>query len=299
MPLHGVLSAMRELILDEPPPTGGVEQRRAAYARRFPTLDPRELDDLAAVPPERLAVYTDVIFAGERSMLEWACPTTLAGAARAARRLGDARPARSLTFDMVRSLHRARPWRSTSVRELVANLEGYLREGRADLCGAWPALLDVAACERADTEVFYAEDDASAEPTPPESLVHLTVGALMQSSLRRPTFSVVFRFGFDVLELVRLRRQTGDVPEVVEPRRIAAACGRSPTTLLPQWVALGPGAEAALACIAPGGRARVNDLAHAYLDADADSPAEGDEQRFARFFGELLSWLRAGVLDLA
>jgi hypothetical protein len=293
VPLARMLSAMRELILDGPLPSGELALRRETLAGRFPDLDRTEIDDLAAIPPDRIRVYTRLIFNGERATLRWAFPMSLAAIHRL---LAITEDAGAADFELVRDLHRHRPWHSTSHRELAANFQDYTAHDRADLRARWSGLLDLVDYERTEVDIFYAADvpHAACEV---ERLAALTVGELMAVPVVRPPYSALRSFGFDVPALAARWRRDQTLPDPLPPPvQTLAAAGRSPSALEPAWVCLSPAMHAALQRIESGGTARVNEVATAFLDAPPVGRSTDEAQVFARFFDELRRCFSGGVL---
>ena len=70
MSLSGVLSAVRQLVLDEIDLSANQDERRALYASRFTGLTELEVADLAKMEPARLALYTNSVFTAEGSILQ-------------------------------------------------------------------------------------------------------------------------------------------------------------------------------------------------------------------------------------
>ena len=131
---------MRVLILDGSALPIEPRQRRARLAEQFPRLSASEVDDLAEVPPDRLAVYTDLVFAGERAALRWAFPISFAVIAA----LTPTSPTcGGDDWELMRDLHRFRPWRSASSRELAQLFQAYLIEKRAGLIERWSGLAEL------------------------------------------------------------------------------------------------------------------------------------------------------------
>ncbi|HMQ14546.1 MAG TPA: hypothetical protein PKC49_01105 [Phycisphaerae bacterium] len=306
MALAGVLSAIRQLVLDGPPPGGDPAQRRADLAQRFPNLAPRELDDLAAIPPERIRVYTRLVFAGECSLLEWACPLSLAAMHALARQAGDGRSPRELGLELVHRMHAHRPWRTPSVRELVANFQAFVREQRADLLTRWSGLTDLVDFERTETEVFYAPDAplAPVSAAQLQQMAALSVGELLERRVTRPGYAALRCYGFDVAAFAAQHRGVRPLPPAPWPpsRPWSAACGRAAETGAPTWVMLnGPAEWAALSACGDDARLSLNDMAAAFLNALSEEADRGarpidEAQAFERFFALLARCFDAGVL---
>lgn len=291
MALADFLSAIRVLIMDGPALPSDAAERRTVLADRFPQLNASEISDLAALPPNRLHVYSDLVAGGERSMLRWAFPMTFAAI--------QAIDASADPLNLVRDLHRHRTWHSASSRELARIFQAYLIENRRDLIEKWPGLADLAYYERTDLEVFYAADVPHAPWNSDEEsrLRALSVEALLNQRVFRPPYAAVREFSFDVLTIVDQWRTNQSLPTPLPPStRCLAASGRAPSNLMPAWVRLTPAGHSALSHVDPGVPTCINDLAVEYQAAAAVSAGFNEQRIFADFYADLTRWLSAGVL---
>ncbi len=286
---------MRVLILDGPSLPSASQTRRAQLAERFPRLNPTEINDLAALPPERLAVYSDLVFAGERATLRWVYPMTFAVIHLDER----PEPEGGVTdLELVRDLHRHRPWHSASTRELAQLFQSYLIEQRPDLAQGWGGLADLVDYERTDLEVFYALDTPHAPWNREEEsrLRALSVEVLMNQRVFIPPYAAVRRFRCDVLAIADHWRDHQTLPSALPPAAMClAVCGRSPESLMPAWVRLTTAGHAALSQCRGDRPLFINEIATAYVDASSSSDLD-EERTFADFYGELVHWFSAGVL---
>ena len=250
-------------------------------------LADRELEDLAGVPPERFGVYTDLVFAGERSMLRWVYPLSLAALVRLVQQGGDTRPAGEIEFELVRELHRRRPWHSTSTRELAENFQRYVTEYRPDLVGRWGGLSDLIDYERTTLDVFYALDFAGGPLTASEAAAW-SVGELLAQVVARPPYVQLREYSFDVLSISAVSEVEKPPPDERLPaERCLAVCGRSATSLMPVWLRLSPAEFAVLRGLPAGVPTTLNDVAHAYLAAHDPPHGATEQAAFAEFFGVL------------
>jgi hypothetical protein len=301
MALPDFLSALRQLILDNGLPTGTPESRRSQLSARFPKLTPQEVGDFLAMPTDRLAVYTDLVFAGQRGTLEWIYPATLAAIHRLEGLPEASREARHYDFEMSRDLHRHKSWSDSSTRSLARGFEDYLLNQRADLVRRWPGLAELARFERIELEVFYAPDEMLPRTRPEqlETLTQLSVEALMMLQVMRPACSQIHDFACDVLAIADFLRRNSTLPDPLPgPQPLVAACGRSIVSLSPQWIRLDAAQSAALGRAAPQEPLPINDLAEAYLAELPPDPSRTDQRAFEDYFTHLVAWLQAGVLML-
>lgn len=304
MALSDFLSAIRELILDDGLAESSAEKRRASLEARFTRLSADQLDDLASIPPERLQTYTDLIFAGERSTLEWVYPVSFEVIHRIRAAGGDDRPPRLADFEMVRDLHRFRPWKSSSQRRLAADFADFIRVERADWLGAWAGLEELVEFERSELDVFYAEDVAHERFTPQvaESLVGLSVEELMMRCIVLPAYVVVRRFRYDIASMVDRYRKEGTIFDPLPSAAATpclAACGRDPESLMTRWLDLAASEFECLLQLPRDREIEINDFATAYLEMKTGDEALAEQVAFAEFFETLMRLLGSGVLLLS
>src|SRR5690606_16960159 len=69
MALHAVLSAVRQILLDFDTLPASAHARMSLYRERFKDLSTEEVEDLARIPSEKLAIYQETIFVGESNIL--------------------------------------------------------------------------------------------------------------------------------------------------------------------------------------------------------------------------------------
>lgn len=304
MALSDFLSAIRELILDDGLADLSAEERRSSLEVRFTRLSAEQLDDLASIPPGRLQTYTDLIFAGERSTLEWVFPVSFEVIHRIRAAGGDDLPPRLADFEMVRDLHRFRPWTSSSQRRLAADFVDFIRAERADWLGVWGGLEELVEFERSELDVFYAEDVACERFTPQvaESLVALSVEELMMRRIVLPAYVVVRSFHYDIANMVHRYRKDGTIPDPLPAPAATlsrAACGREPESLMTRWVDLAAVEFESLLRLPRDRGIEINDFAAAYLELRAGDKALDEQSAFAEFFEALLRLLESGVLLLS
>lgn len=296
MPLQDVLSAMRTLILDTDGGPVDLPERRAWIVQRFPGLTNVEAEDLANAPAERFGVYTETIFAGERSMLRWAFPMSMAAIGRMLHERDGSQSAGHHEYDFIREMHRFGPWRSHSVRDLAKCLRTYVVEGRPDLIATWSGLADLIAFEQADVGVFYAADEPVAGLRP-DAWAALSVEALLMQPIVVPAYVALIDSRFDALALRDAWLADDDLPAVWPPdARSFVACGREPTSLRCRWVALDAASFAALSSIPRRDAVTVNDLAGAWLSALPDGAFADEAAAFGAFCERLAEWARCGVV---
>lgn len=287
MPLAGMLSAMRELLLDRVEAPQELTARCAAFASRFPSLTAEEIEDLARMPSEKLAIYTQTVFAGERSTLRNHFPLSFA---LIRRELGE----QAVGLALVQSLHAARPWKSYLTRGLTHNFVQYLTHDRPDLLSRIPYLADVAQLEVKHLDAARAVDPQEGELLLGVSLTSLNVEELMLKRWQLAPSVQLAEFGYDV---IRYRKDFFEADRCLpaeEPVQIPvlAVAARNRRCAV-RWHPVQPGEFAFLQeRLASAERFTSEDLAAAFIEDQ-----EGDERElFSRFFTELSTLLENGVL---
>jgi hypothetical protein len=295
MTLPDMLSAVRTLLLDEAPPDGTTEQRRSALAKRFSQLSETEIADLAAIEPTRLTVYTDLIFAGQREQLRWVYPMSFEAMHRLAGANDTGTTGGQDDFDLMREMHRHRPWRSGSTRDLARRFQEFICETRRELMADWLGLAELLDYERTELEVFYAPDVAF-EDVSSLSLTDLSVEALMEIPIFVPPFAAMREYQYDVLAIASGWSNDEGLPSPLpKPQSCLTVCGRSPQSLMPEWVRLTPEVFAALESLPDSSPATINDLASAYIEATS-ADGRSEQELFADLFTQLSAMFSAGVL---
>lgn len=287
---------MRALILDADDGPTEAAARRTWIGERFPSLTASEADDLAGVPAERFGVYTETIFAGERSMLRWAFPMSMAAIGRMLRDRDGSRPEGHLLYDFVREMHQFGPWRSHSIRDLATCFRRFVVEGRMDLVGTWPGLVDLVAFEQAEVGVFFAADEPIAGMRPDE-WAGMSVEALLMVPIILPRYLAVMAASFDVLAWRDSWNEAETLPDAWPAEsKSYCVCGREPESLRCRWVGMDAASFQALLQIPRGEAMTVNDLARVWLSAQPEGTFADESAAFAAFCEMLAAWARAGVV---
>ncbi|MFN8390038.1 MAG: hypothetical protein U0136_07085 [Bdellovibrionota bacterium] len=232
MSLEGMLSAIRSLILDRMDLPESIEDRARLYQTSFPELSPDEVADLSNVTPSKLRIYTQTIFAGERSTLKTHFPMTFG-------LLKQRFDAELDTFELVRDLHEKRPWKSYLTAGLAANFARYLDLDRPDIKAKIPEIGDVANLERLTLAIARGKDSPlrPTELLTTEALETITVGDLLE---KRAVFAPYVRrsaFAFDAVAFRDEFWENGrEVPEhPVLPGELFAIGGRT-RALAVEWL---------------------------------------------------------------
>ncbi len=296
MTLNHLLSAVRELLLDEETKAEAIDNRRAEIAKRFPQLEKTEVDDLATIAPERMRVYTELIYNGEVSMLRWVYPVTFAVLSRLMKIEDDANARRTFFFDLIRKLHRFRAWGSDSSRLLAANFQDFFIETKPDLQKSWPGLLDIIDYEKTSVDVFYALD-VPHRAMAVTQLSTLSVGELLDLPVFVPACVAMRKFQHDVMQLGAQWRDEDKLPDHLPSRsENLAVCGRDVQSLMPKWLTMDGAAYDTICHVSSAGYMTLNGVAAIYLQKQSWPDEQTEEIQFRRFFQELVTWFSAGVI---
>jgi hypothetical protein len=186
--LAQTLSTLRELILDGVGLDIPKEERLEFFRKRFPKLEEEELQDFASIDPQKLRIYRNSIFEGEKKLLENLLPRTSKFLSDSLRESETPQEKPFSLRSLVMDIHELRPWKSFRTKDFLENFCSFLEcEGKEKLphCPAWlPAL---ARLEQARYEIRKAPGDG-AIPFPTESLQSLSVEQLLKKecSLHSP-----------------------------------------------------------------------------------------------------------------
>lgn len=285
MALAGVLSAVRQLVLDGielPPDRSG---RHELYARRFTDLSDEEIEDLAKIEPSRLSLYTRSIFSAEGRMLRSYFPFTLGLLTRCSEE--ELSPA-----EVARRVHGVAPWRGLHSPSLGVCFGQYIARHRADLLAREPAIEDVYRFEQAALEIRKAPN----EEIPPQEQGVLaryassSVDDLLALEVFVPSLTLVLSLSFDV---------RGGRGEFLKTGRIGAIAihshtivGGRPTDYGAEWCEV-PKAFGDRVKHHRGSTLTVALLAEAFLE---EASYTSDVESFQAFFRVLEECIGCGAL---
>ena len=226
MALAGMLSAMREIILDLREIPNEPSARRALYQRRFPALSSAEIEDLAAIPHTGWRTYTNSIFAGERNLLARYFEVSLA---LLKQRWESFAPTPFDAFEFTRAVHDARPWRGRTSASLAQCFLDYLTIDRRDIIGAYPEIGEMARLEIIAPELRHAPNDRfSIHDSPTLSrITAMTVGELLTFEYYLPTALRFRTFQIDAPEIRREYYRSGALPKAIPRQETHAIASRN------------------------------------------------------------------------
>ncbi len=285
MSLASVLSAVREIMLDELPLPESAEARLQFFEQRFPGLSPEEREDLSKIRPEGFRTYTGTIFSGERSVLRNLFPITFAELARAyAQHFGEPLD----TFELAKDLHRKHPWKGNATVGLTTKFVEYLTIDRTDLKNLVPWLSDLSELEQLSVFISRSPDEAcdSREGIHLTTLQSLSVGELLEISFAIPSAVVFKRFSWDVLTLRDYYYANDRALSSSLPRACTLpAIGARTRTLNVRWEVVPDALFSHLSLLPRASEFPLAKLAECY----ASGTSEQDEMRvFQEFFTQLI-----------
>ena len=286
MAFHDVLSGLKALFLEKPASRDGW---RAVLAARAPGLSPAERDALLAIPEDRLDVYVGMLRDNQATMLKFVAPMTIEALARFSG-APEAEVARRTLLEA--------PRKTSRLRELAARLVEHLRGPGRPWVDRCPAVLDLARLEQAQTEAFYALDDADA--LSPPAFAARVAAATVEEVLAlpwKPSAALrILAIDFDVLGWRGKRYETEQWPDPPPrlSRPIEVACARDPGTLQGEWHRIEPRLLELLRPEGHAGWAPLEGLALAWVEATDMDPE--DPAAPGHFIEQVAAWVRAGIV---
>lgn len=202
MALANVLSAMREMILNDLDIPSDPTIRLESLKNRFSLLSTAELEDLADISPQQLKIYTKTIYAGEASSIGQHFPITVALLSSVWQNIYG-RPFNA--FEFAKLLHQKREWKGYLTEQLCRNVVTYLKEDAPEIQKEIPVIGDVSTFEfvalcltRAPNEQWMAQDSIGID-----EINTLTVDEMMERDFIIPENIALLHCQFDVISLSR------------------------------------------------------------------------------------------------
>lgn len=295
MPLRDTLSALREMILDEPSLPPLLDERRAILRTRFPGLTADEADDLAQIPADKLAVYTGTVFRGERNIILRLFPLTTALLGRAWEELyGKKLDALALT----KAIHRSHPWRGFRTVDLVQSFANHLLSNQREALVHEPAIEHLLRFETVSLDVARKASKENSVPSAPTetALTSLTVDQLLARTCKVSDNCAFAVFAYDVIMVESYYyRSECKLPPVLEPQSLYAVASRN-HRLRVAWTAVSRTLHDGLIQLGAGTETSVEELAAAFLSGAPEGKSEAE--LFRDFLAELIPLERAGALFL-
>jgi hypothetical protein len=294
MALAQFLSAVRVLIMDTEDLPNERSTRAALYRKLFPELSAEEIEDLSAVPPEKLGLYTSTIFHGERGMISNHFPCTLSMMKRSwEEAFGE--PLHLYSF--IREMHQAFPWKSNRTVDFAANFLQYLSSKKLSaLLALESALLAMATLENSKLLIKRYPDEpvSSKDSLPKNEIAQMTVEELLKLHCVIPKSARLSSYEYDVVSTSHyFHTHNRSLPKHIEHRRVSAAGGRN-RKLRPGFTEL---PEAICNILQDHPRATpfaLEGLAEQFVTTAP--PATSEEEVFSKFLSLILDLSDCGAL---
>jgi hypothetical protein len=225
MALHAVQAAMKTLIVGGIDLPDSVVSRQQLYREIFPELSSEEVLDLASIPPHRLKIYTDSIFAAQSGILQrnFPCSVELVKHIWPTELFGSFSP-----YRLAQEVHTCAPWKGIHSDSLGESLVAFLTSTSMAPALRGSGVLDMAAFELASLRIrkapsggFVNQSRAAFEA----AVAKASVAELLSRSLVVSPGLQVLSLSFDVLDYQRALRE-GSQPEVFRKRSHAIVGAR-------------------------------------------------------------------------
>ncbi len=238
MALSDVLSAMRVLLLDSPALPADDQQRKKWFESTFPRLSPEEIEDLSQISPERFELYRGTIFAGERTLLKNHFPVTFSLlSSRTKERNGKNFNA----LELVKDLHKKRPWKANTTAALASNFVDYLSSDRADLMELVPEISDISRLEIETLRISRSDAPEGEENhlTTISQIDRMSVEELLELQFRLGPTAQLEEFTYDVLTLrSSFYQHHREVPSTPTEKKKLWVVGARDRTLHVKWLSI-------------------------------------------------------------
>lgn len=295
MALAGVLSAIKDLVLNAPSLPNSKEEREILYKEKFIKLSEEEIEDLAKIEPKQLKIYTMTIFNGEKSGLNNHFKMTLALLKRNWEKLEDF-PYNE--FELVKQIYKVRPWKSNKFRDLAEIFKDYLLINKVEYSEQIPELFDVLNFEITimDTRRHLNDGGLEAYDSIKLSELHkMTVMEVMSLKYQVPKYNHFLHFSFDILKTHSNFRKTKELIKEIPRANQFAICSRN-IKMLTRWTNV---SELLWKHLKSLERNQSKELAELADIADELFPdAENEEILFAEFIEQIAVLVKHGAMIL-
>ncbi|MEZ4753007.1 MAG: hypothetical protein R3A13_01690 [Bdellovibrionota bacterium] len=292
MALAGVLSAIKELVLDAPTLPDSLTDRQALYADRFSSLSKEEIEDLAKIDPEKLGIYTMTIFKGEKSGLNNHFKMTLGLLKRNWSKLNST-PYNE--FELVKQLHKVRPWKSNKFRDLAENFKIFLLEDQPKYKENIPELSDVLSYETTvmDTRRFKNAGLEAKDSLQVKALSEMKVPDLLKLHYQVPSYNHFLQFSYDIISAGIYQKKEKTLIQTFNQGNQFAICSRN-IELITRWTEL---PEVFWNTLKSNERSKNYELSELADLADEIMPdAKNEEELFANFFAYIAKLVERGAV---
>ena len=295
MGLAEVLSTVKELVLSPGQLIGDVVERERYLKNAYPSLGPEEAKDLAAIAPERLAIYTQSIFTAEASLLERYFPVTTSETLRTLR--GHQQNADLTVYGLAILVHSVSPWRGIHSPSFGESLIDFISKYPLLQGSSAGALTEIANLELATLKIRKAPNSkhtpCSKEAI--EELSSLMVGDLLLRRFSVPSLVEGLRCEWDIGKFRELVLAGEDSPKLNRLEKAHCLLAGRATDYGVQWVAVGSSIYESLLKRRGGLGQPLEDLAEIFI-AEASVETKREEELFTEFLSMVVSLLSVGVL---
>jgi len=293
--LPAMLSALRELILDGGAVPENIDERLVAFKRRFSTLSPEEVQDLAKIDFEGLQKYSHSIYAAESKILDHYFPVTCAYLKH------HWRATRQSEFgetELAQLVHGAAPWRGIHSEVLGESFVQFLRTKIPDIIDLEPGLIELAQLELACMQIRKGRNESVSpqEELSLERVEKLPVEDFLAHTLYIPNLVRVLHCQYDVITAREqyVSEESDKLPAVAQ--RSFTVIGGRPLYYGVTWIEIAPILADQLnrgRGILGDGAISIGDLAEIFVT----TAGAGEESvLFVQFMGLLSRLIQGGVV---
>ena len=196
-----------------------------------------EVEDLAKIEPKKLGMYTMTIFNGEKSGLNNHFKMTLALLKRHWDKLSD-RPYNE--FELVKEIHKVRPWKSNKFRDLAENFKIYLLEDEDKFTKEISELFDTVTFETTVMDTRRHLNTGGLEAKDSLALAEIsqmTVPDLLALSYQMPAYNHFLNFSHDMVATKNYFKKEKELPEEILKTNQFAICSRN-IKMISRWTAV-------------------------------------------------------------
>jgi len=286
--LDGVLKAVKSILIEIPDIPNDPQARRVLYSKKFSNLSEDEIEDLVAIPPANLQIYTESIFSGQRNLIKTRLPISFALVAGAHKKLG--KPFNAYEFIVARE--RARPWRSSFTDDLLRAFQEFVTLDLIELVTVEPVLQSILTLERGTFAISRALDELTeSDCLSIRDIEYMPLREVMELDFFAPSSVRIVESHFDLLSLKSFYSQNKTVPSSIESfkENLIFLGARSLTNNL-QWRQVSEKESQIFSSLPRSAPTSLSVLAERYVQTmQLNAEDRSSAQAFIRFLTEFLS----------
>lgn len=295
MALSDVLTTVKELVLNPGQLMGDIGNREVYLKERFPTLSGDEVRDLAAIRPERLAIYSNSIFTAEASLLARYFPVTTFEIKRA---ISSVRQEKEVSlYEVAQLINTVAPWRGIHSASLGESLIAFIKNYPFPNVTEVEPVLEIASLELAILRIRKALN-SELEPLNVDAIKEisaLTVGDLLHTEFAVPDLVQGVEATWDIATFRSEVLADASAPKMYRleaPEYLVASRAHDYGV---QWVSVAkPIYDKILARRGHGGEP-LEVLAQLFVET-CQEQYHSESEQFGEFLALILSLLNVGVL---